>query len=373
MTDDTVDHRPALPATPPATGGVDARRDRALARITLDRPAALNALSREMKRAIATAITRWGLDPEVYAIVLDSTNPRAFCVGGDLHEALGSTATLDEILALQAEETRLIWQIETCIKPSVALIDGFVMGFGAGLSMFGTHRVAGAGYSFAMPETAIGYFPDAGGTHFLGRLPDSIGIYLGLTGDRVGRADAFALGLVTHCIDAHHYDAIRAWLADADPVDPLLDSRHVPPGDGELQRIRAAIARCFGRATVEEIMSDLAAETGPARDWAQATAATLAKRPPASLKITLRQLRSAARADLKTSLEMEFRMAAHGQIRADFLEGIRTVLVDKGATPRWSPATLAEVTPDMVDDAFAPIGDRELLLPPRPSSLVALG
>ena len=207
-------------------------------------------------------------------------------------------------------------------------------------------------------------------------MPDQIGTYLGLTGAHVGRADALALGLVTHCIDADHFDAIRAGLADADPVDPLLDERHVPPGApdaGELHQLRSAIARCFGGATIEEILSALAAETGPARDWAQACAATLAKRPPMSLKITLRQLRSAARADLKAALEMEYRMAARCLNRPDVQAGMRSAVVDKGAVPRWNPATLAEVTDDMVAAVFAPMGDRELALPPRPASLVALG
>lgn len=368
---------PPPPAKPPLSGaGVDARRDRALARITLDRPAALNALSRGMKRAIATALTRWERDPEIYAFVFDSTSPRAFSVGGDFHEFLSTVASLDEALALQAEETGLLWQIESCVKPSVALMDGLVMGYGAGLSMFGTHRVAGAGYRIAMPETAIGYFPDAGATTFLGRLPSQIGVYLGLTGASVGRADALALGLVTHCIDARHFDAIRAGLADADPVDPLLDERHVAPGgpdEGELRRLEPVIARCFGGATIEEIMSALATETGPARDWAQATAATLAQRPPMSLKVTLRQLRSAERFDLKVALGMEYRMAARCLTRADVQAGMRSAVVDKGTAPSWNPASLAEVTPAMVDAVFAPLGDRELALPPRPASLVALG
>ena len=362
-------------ATPPP--GVVARRDRALLHITLDRPDALNALTRGMKRTVSTAISRWGGDPDIYAIVLDAQGARAFCSGADLAEFRSPAARLDEILAVQAEETRLLWQIECCIKPSVALIDGLVMGSGIGLSMFGTHRVAGEGYQFAVPKTAIGYFPDAGATHFLGRLPDHIGVYLGLTGARVGRADALELGLVTHCIGRQHYAAIRAGLADADPVDALLDERHeAPHSDGRagvLQRLRPVIARCFGRDTVEEILGALAAETGAARDWARMTEATLARHCPASLKIALRQVRGAGGMDLKVALETEYRMAVHCLVRADFQEGIRTLLVDKGDIPRWNPATLAGVTPQMVEAVFAPVGVRELILPPRPPSLVALG
>ena len=371
MTDATTETSTAT------TNGVAARRDGALLRITLDRPDALNALTHGMKRTIAAAIMRWGGDPNIYAIVLDAQGSRTFCAGADLTEFHEPAGRRDEILAIQAEETRLLWQLERCIKPSVALIDGLVMGSGVGLSMFGTHRVAGEGYQFAMPETAIGYFPDAGATRFLGRLPDHLGVYLGLTGARVGRADALELGLVTHCIGRQHYAAIRAGLADADPIDPLLDERHKTPhndgSEGALQRLRPAIARCFGRDTVEEILGAIAAETGAARDWARMTAATLARRCPASLKIALRQLRGAGGLDLKAALETEYRMAVHCLVRPDFQEGIRTLLVDKGDLPRWNPATLAEVTPQMIEAVFAPVGVRELVLPPRPPSLVALG
>lgn len=354
-----------------AEGVVVARRG-ALVRITLDRPAALNALSRAMKRTIAAALAAWAGNPDIYALVFDATGPRAFCAGADLAEFRDPVARHEEILDIQAEETHLLWQVERCIKPSVALIDGLVMGSGVGLSMFGTHRVAGAGYRFAMPETAIGFFPDAGATHFLGRLPDRVGVYLGLTGTRLGRADAYALGLVTHCIDNEHYDDIRAGLQDADPVDPLLDERHAAPGAGELEPLRPAIARCFGHDSVEAILSALDAETGPQRDWAQTTRTLLSQRSPSSLKITLRQLHAAAGVDLKSALEMEYRMAVHRLSSTDFQEGIRTVLVDKGATPRWSPSALPDVTPAMVEAVFASAGARELVLPPRPPALTAL-
>ena len=377
MTDETRRPDAGRSALTETSGGASepllARRDRALAHVTLQRQDALNALTRAMKHAFATALTAWEADPEIYAIVLDSSVPRAFCTGADLAEFREPGSRFDEILATQAEESRLLWRIECCVKPMVSLIDGLVMGSGAGLSMFGTHRVAGEGYSFAMPETGIGYFPDAGATLFLSRLPDHAGVYLGLTGARVGRADAHALGLVTHCISRRHFDAVRTALADADPIDPLLDGRHEPLPPGELAALRSAIARCFGCDTVEKIIVALSAETGETKSWAERTLAVLAQRAPASLKIAHRQLRAPPHRDLKDALELEYRMAVHCLARPDFQEGIRTVLVDKRAAPRWKPATLAEVTPEMVDAVFAPVGARELVLPPRPQSLVALG
>lgn len=332
---------------------VDARRAGAVAHLTLQRP----ALSRAAKRTLVDALGRWGADPETYAFVLDSTTPGTFCAGSDPVERCGMAQHRDEVLALLAEEARLLWRIECCVKPMASLIDGLVTGSGMGLSVYGTHRVAAEGFAFACPQTSRGWFPDGGATYYLGRLPADIGVYLGLTGARLGRADALALGLVTHCIDRRHFDAIRAALADADPIDPLLDGLHQPHGDGEVLEHRAAIARCFGQPTVEAILDALAAETGPTQAWAAFTAAALSRCAPASLKIALRQLRDSAALDLKSVLEMEYRMAVNGLGRCD----------------RRLPATLEAVTPADVAAVFAPLAGGELILPPRPRSLVALG
>lgn len=69
--------------------------------------------------------------------------------------------------------------------PYVAIINGITMGFGAGLSILGAYRVATENTVFAMPETAIGLFANSGAGYFLPRLPGKLGMYLGLTGNRL--------------------------------------------------------------------------------------------------------------------------------------------------------------------------------------------
>lgn len=164
--------------------------------VTLDRPRALNALTSAMRAALAAWFPAFARDPQVYAVVLRSTSPKAFSAGSDVREviALGRS---DQEAARRAfrEEYALNWQIECFSKPTVALIDGMVMGGGVGISLYGTHRVAGEGYRFAMPETMIGLFPDVGVCHAFARMPGHMGTYLGLTGRTIGRADAYALGL----------------------------------------------------------------------------------------------------------------------------------------------------------------------------------
>ncbi len=185
---------------------------------------------------MADAFPRWSRDPEIYAVVIRSSSPRAFCAGGDVRELAewGSKRRPEAIKSLAAEYA-LNWLLECFMKPTVSLMDGVVVGSGVGISLYGTHRVAGERYSFAMPETGIGLFPDVGVSWAFARMPDAIGMYLGLTGRAIGRADAYRLGLATHCIPASRFEEIRAGLADADPVDPLLDGRHEDPGRGELR------------------------------------------------------------------------------------------------------------------------------------------
>lgn len=341
-------------------------RQGAAAIVTLDRPRALNALTTAMRAALTAALPGFARDPQIYCMIVCSASPKAFSAGGDVRE-ITQWARVDMARARRAlaDEYRLNWHLECFSKPTISLIDGAVMGSGVGISLYGTHRVAGERYTFAMPETAIGLFPDVGVAHALARLPDEVGTYLGLTGRAIGRADALHLGLATHCIAAAAFPDIVAALTDADPVDPVLDDRHVDPGPAEIERLRPVIARCFAAPTVEEINSRLAAETGEHAPWAAAVRADLGKRSPLSLKVTLRHIRDARALTLRQTLEIDYRLACRFLSSHDFHEGVRAALVDKDGAPSWQPATLADVTTALVDDYFAPMAAEELHLPTR--------
>ena len=229
-----------------------------LAIITLNRPRALNALNAAMRGKLAAAYPHFARDAQIYAVVIESASEKVFSAGGDVRELvrLGREDRKEACRAF-AEEYTLDWLHECFSKPTISLIDGPVMGSGVGITLYGTHRVAGAGYRFAMPEAAIGLFPDVGSAHALSRMPGGIGMYLGLTGRSLGPADAYALGLVTHCIRPARYEEIKAALIDTWPVDPLLDERHRDPGPSELEPYVGLIARCFSAPTVEEIVARL--------------------------------------------------------------------------------------------------------------------
>jgi enoyl-CoA hydratase len=356
----------SLRAAADATPGVILGQDNAAGLVTLNRPAALNALDTDMRAAMAAAFPPWARDPQIYAVVIGSATDRAFCAGGDVRELAewGKIRRADAIKSLAAEYA-LNWQLECFMKPTVSLIDGVVVGSGVGISLYGTHRVAAERYRFAMPETGIGLFPDVGVAWAFARLPDEIGMYLGLTGRTIGRADAYRLGLATHCIPRSRFEEVRAGLADADPVDDLLDARHEDPGPGELEPWRKVIARCFSGDSVEDILGRLKSETGVAATWAHTVVEELKTRSPTSLKITHRHIRAAGALDLRATLAQDFRLGCRCLEAHDFFEGVRAQLIDRDRAPKWEPATLAEVSDPMVERYFASLGPDELELPSR--------
>ena len=245
------------------------------------------------------------------------------------------------------------------------------MGGGAGISVNGAHRIATERTLFAMPETAIGLFPDVGATRFLNRCPGHIGRYLGLTGGRLQAADALYCGLATNVVSHDRVAALvealgrTAWEpgSEREQVEALLARFAVDPGPAPLAASQPAIDRCFAGVDVETIVAALAAEAaaGSAHaGWAAETRAGLLTKSPTSLKITLRQLTVGRDYDLEAALALEYRLTQHVMAAHDFYEGVRAALIDKDQKPRWQPATLAEVTEDTVEEYFAPLGDREL-------------
>lgn len=355
-----------------ATDDVLVAAQGALTTFTLNRPRALNALTDGMRAKISATLPDLIRNPNIYAVAFCSASERAFCAGGDIRE-LSASAKADLALGRQslADEYSLNWQLDCFTKPSVSLMNGMCVGSGVGLTLYNTHRVAGENYTFAMPETGIGLFPDLGVCHTLARLPDFIGTYLGLTGRSIGPADAYRLGLVTHCIPSAEFPAILEALADAQPVDPLLDARHVLPAeseDGGLEAVRHVIARTFSAPTVEEIVERLdagAVGTGLDAAFCKETGDELRRRSPTSLKVTLRHLQESKDRDLAQTLEMDHRIASWFLKGEDFHEGVRALLIDKDRNPVWRPAMLTEVTEEMVEQFFAPMCENALKLKAR--------
>ncbi len=336
--------------------------------VTLNRPHALNAVTLDMARVFHAQLEAWAEDAAITRVVVTAAGGRAFSAGGDIRHLydLGKAGRYDEALQFWRDEYPLNAAIKNFRKPYIALIDGIVMGGGVGVSVHGSHRVAGARYSFAMPEVGIGFFPDVGATWFLPRMPGELGTYCALTGERFNIADGCAAGLVTHRIASARFAQLIDGLSGTVSVDAVLGAFAEPPGDGPIAARRAIIDRLFGGDRVEDILAALereASSAGTNAEWAGKTAAIIRAKSPLSLKLALAQVRRGKNWDFATCMRAEFRIVSRVIQGHDFYEGVRAVIVDTDNRPRWQPATLAEVSEDEVERHFAALGSGELVLP----------
>ena len=339
---DTID-------TGATTDVVIERRGRALW-LTLNRPAALNALTHSMCNTIQRALYESMGDATIALAVIEGAGERAFCAGGDvvaMHAARADAATWESFFR---DEYRMNQTIARYPDPYVAILDGIVMGGGVGLSIHGRYRVATERTLFAMPETAIGMIPDVGATHALPRLPGEIGTWLALSGARLKAADCFYAGIATHFVPDDRLPVLRDLLATGDEEPgAILDTLHADTGEAPLEALRDAIDFHFAHDSVEAIVASLA--TGD--DWALAQHRTIMAMSPTALKLTLRAIRAGEDADIEDALRTEFRVVSHLRTGHDFFEGIRAMLIDKDKTPIWVPPTLAAVDDASLDPYFA--------------------
>ncbi len=328
--------------------------------ITLNRPKALNALTHDMCVAMKAQLDAWARDDAVHTVIVQGSGERAFCAGGDIRSLYESgKAGTPYALDFYHDEYVLNATIKHYPKPYVALIQGIVMGGGVGMSVHGSHRIAGETTTFAMPETGIGLFPDVGGSYFLPRCPGQIGMYLGLTGARLRTTDTLYAGVATHFVPMAKWpaliDALAGGIAPDAAIAPLQDS--VP--DTFLLEHRATIDRIFALGSVEEILAAL--DSGHT-DWGDDTARAIRTKSPTATKIAFRQLRDGAKREFDDCMKMEWRMVNRVVKGHDFYEGVRATIIDKDGTPKWDPPNLAAVTDAAVDAYFAPLEEKELSL-----------
>ena len=336
-------------------GVITYKSDRA-GRITLDRPSALHALNQRMCEDITDALIEWENDPDVEFILVDhQKGSRGFCAGGDI--AMLAASGQKDARAAKAffkAEYRLNNLIANYSKPYIAVMDGVTMGGGVGLAIHGSHQIATERTVFAMPETGIGLFPDAGGTWFLPRLKGELGTWLALTGEKLKGEDVLAVGLATHFCPSENISNIKEDLcrgglatlvglqteADFSLADRLEEIDQMFAGN-DVQTIRLRL-RKGGR-------------------WARDQAHRIGQKSPVSTKITLRQLRTGRfLSGIQDALQMEYRIASRLVSSADFQEGVRARLLDKDHYPHWVPSTLHSTGADLVAQYFTPLESGEL-------------
>lgn len=327
--------------------------------ITLNRPRAIHALTLDMCRAITDALLAWKDDPAIEAVMIDHAGERGFCAGGDIRAAATGEAAARAFFLC---EYRLNALLHAYPKTLVAVMDGITMGGGLGLAWPCRFRVATERALLAMPEGAIGLFPDVGMGWRLPRLPGRTGLWFALTGARIGPADALLLGLATDYVPSARLGTFKARFA-ADPrmIEAALTELEGDAGEPPISLVRDDIDRLFAPDSVEAIVAGLADEGSP---WALAQLRAMEAASPTTLKVAARLLHEGARIErLEDEMAVEYAIAARIAASHDFREGVRALLIDKDKAPRWEPSFLAGVTKEALDAIFAPLSTSEQWTP----------
>lgn len=347
---------------PPATDEVLIRREGRAGRITMNRPKALNALTYAMVGSIWDALMAWQEDPAVELVLLDGVGDRALCAGGDVRSLYDSRVQGSGLArAFWRDEYRLNALIGRYPKPYIAIQDGIVMGGGIGLSGHAAYRIVTERSRLAMPETGIGLIPDVGGTWLLAHAPGQAGIYLGLTGENMGAADAIHARFSNIFVPSAKLSALAARLCDPEGGDvrTVITEHAEEPGPSQLAANGPTIDKAFACGTVETILATLAGTPG---EWATQTSAALSPKSPKALKLTLAAIRNAkSLASLDQALIVEYRLTVRLFEDGEFPEGVRALIVDKDRKPKWSPPQLDDVTTEMVERYLSPLPPGEEL------------
>ncbi|VEN60187.1 unnamed protein product [Callosobruchus maculatus] len=330
--------------------------------IILNRPKALNSLNLSMVKKLHPVLTDW--ESKKTLVLVKGAGDKAFCAGGDVKAVISVGMKGDKQLGYDffKHEYATNGLIGRYKIPYIAFIDGIVMGGGVGLSVHGRYRVATERTLFAMPETQIGLFPDVGGSYFLPKLPGRLGAFLALTGQRLKGSDVLKVGVATHICDSKQLPELEEQLmncsneSDVDAVLNKFNKKDIP--EFSLQSVLDKINHCFEPDSVEEIFSRLEKDGSP---WSEETLKVLNKMSPTSLKVTLRQLELGKNMSLNDCLIMEYRLAANCLDHKDFYEGVRALLIDKDQNPKWDPASVKDVSEDLVKEHFREVAEEQHL------------
>lgn len=336
-----------------------------LGSILINRVETKNKLDTAIYQKLNKIFDEWRLDPHIYAYVIHSADKEHFSTGTDMNDmwvtANSNKKQAQEIFKLQYEFT---WTIECYSKPVIALVDGLIHGSSTAIGQFGTHCIAGENYNWALPNIKQGFFPDMGVCRLLATLPNGVGMYLGLTGRSINRADALFLGLIEHCIDECHFESILKAVEESDPIDPIVDGLHQDPGPSELQLYVDIIGRIFTKDSIEEIIEALQTEKGEYKQWAKQLVDELLELSPLSLKVTFEAIKRSANLTPEQNLAIDYELSHHFLDNHDFLRAIE-MNENENQQCNWQPSKLEDVTDEMVKNYFTPISTDPLNLPPR--------
>ena len=341
------------------------RQEKQAGRITLQRPDAMNALTHEMCLAIEAALDGWRHDDSVMGVIIDGEGDH-FCAGGDIVQMYRTAMAgdFDYGRRFWRDEYRLNRKIFEYPKPYVALMQGYIMGGGVGVSCHGTHRIVGGSSRIAMPECGIGLVPDVGGTLLLALAPGRCGEYLGTTGTRMDAADAIWAGFADHFIPEDFWPQLINDIASGVPIDAAIDSFSQPAEPSQLSQLQSEIDYHFAGEALGDILRSLNSDD---TEFVRSALKALSRASPLSAAATIELVHRARSADaIARVLEQEYRFTFRAAEKGDFVEGIRAMVIDKDRAPNWQHPTLDDVGHLDVVQMLLPLGDDALNLEDQP-------
>lgn len=312
------------------------RQDGHAGRITLQRPHALNALTYDMCLALEEALWTWRADPTVKLVLIDAEGEKAFCAGGDIAEmyATGTAGNYSYGQRFWRDEYRMNALIAEYPKPVISFLQGYTMGGGVGVGCHGSHRVVGDSSKIAMPECGIGLIPDVGGSYLLAHAPGRLGVYLGLTTDRMGPGDAIHVGFADLYVPEDAWPGVKVAIC-ADGNLAALSGAAKPAPASRLQAAQTRIDALFGGSSLQDIVTALKQDDGI---FAKDALSKLSRNAPLAMACVLEILHHlrTGTCDIRSALELEYRFTSRAMEKGDFIEGIRAAIIDKDKSPKWS-------------------------------------
>ncbi len=341
---------------------------------TLNSERSLNALNQDMIDSLLPAIEQWQQDDSVVAIVLDSAGDKAFCAGGDvveLHRAMAEAPGTRQPFVQEyfSKEYELDYKIHAFSKPVILWGNGFVMGGGLGLMAGASHRIVTENSKIAMPEITIGLYPDVGATYFLSRMPQRLGLFLGLTAAQMNAADSLEVNLADFYLAHQQKNTLIAQLAQTNwsqssdhhqLINQLISELKptTPMPVGNIEAHRSVLKELLAPAALEDVVEAILAMDSDDK-WLNKAKRTLAHGSALSAKILERQLIVGQQLSLLDCFKLELAMSVHCGEIGEVTEGIRALLVDKDNNPNWQFKSLDEVEPSLIDRIFTPIWDED--------------
>ena len=312
--------------------------------IKLNRPKALNALNLEMAKKFHDKLLEWEEKDNILRVLLVGEG-KHFCAGGDVKSLVlaGKENSLKhDFFKIEYKLNYLISQFS---KEFLSVWNGVVMGGGVGLSIYGDHRLATDNSKFAMPESAIGFFPDVGGSYFLSNLPGNIGKYIGLTGEVLGLNELIFFGLATHYFKGNKIEDVKEKFITRGEI---LDDNFEVENDTHLIKNMNLINELFN-GNIQTIISNLKSHNS---EFSKKILDILLVKCPMSLAISTKLIDDAKGKSLKECLETEFQLSQKIVYRSDFDNGVNSVLISKDHNPIWEPSKIDEINIEDLDFYF---------------------